>query len=228
MVRYYDAQLKKLGVETRLATEAAKENVAALSPDVVVVAGGGAHDIPAIPGIDGANVLTSETLYGRLQHFLEDTGSVSMEKVDKNYVSAGDSVVIIGGDVQGVRTAEFLVKRGVKAAIVESGSIIGEGIPENLVRPQVLDWLFRNDVPAITDATVKEITENGLIYTDKDGKDKTIDAATVITALPVKVDETLYSTLKDVAPEVYNIGDGSKPGLIENAVADGARIAREI
>jgi predicted NAD/FAD-dependent oxidoreductase len=50
----------------------------------------------------------------------------------------------------------------------------------------------------------------------------------VITALPVKADESLYGALKDAAAEVYNIGDGHKSGLIENAVADGARIAREI
>jgi hypothetical protein len=43
----------------------------------------------------------------------------------------------------------------------------------------------------------------------------------------VKADETLYNELKDTAAEVYNIGDGATPGLIENAVADGARIARE-
>jgi pyruvate/2-oxoglutarate dehydrogenase complex dihydrolipoamide dehydrogenase (E3) component len=140
----------------------------------------------------------------------------------------GDSAVIIGGDVQGVRTAEFLVKRGVKASIVESGAIIGKSIPENLVRPQVMDWLYRNNVVTITEAVAKEITDKGLVYTDKDGNEQTIDAATVITALPLKADETLYGALKDVAPEVYNIGDGSKPGLIEDAVADGARIAREI
>lgn len=228
MVRYYDTQLKKLGVETKLGNEATKESVASLSPDVVVVAAGGAHDIPAIPGIDGANVLTSKTLYGRLQDYLEDTGSVIMEKLDKSYVPVGDSVVIIGGDVQGVRTAEFLVKRGIKAGIVEAGDMIGAGIPQNLVRPQVMDWLYRNDVATITEATVKAVTETGLVYTDKDGKEQTIDVATVITALPVKADETLYNALKDSAPEVYNIGDGSRPGLIENAVADGARIAREI
>jgi 2,4-dienoyl-CoA reductase (NADPH2) len=195
---------------------------------VVVVAGGGAENLPAIPGIDGANVLTSGKLFGLLQSYLEETGSPIMEKLDKKYVPVGDSVVIIGGNVEGVRTAEFLVKRGVKAAIVESGAIIGEGIPKNLVRPQVLDWLFRNDVAAITGATVKEITKSGLVYTDKDGNDKTISAATVITALPVKADESLYNALKGAAPEVYSIGDGSKPGLIENAVADGARIGRTI
>jgi len=228
MVRYYAAQLRKLGVETKLGTEATRESVAALSADVVVVAAGGAHDIPAIPGIDGGNVLTGKTLFGRLQDYLEDTGSVVMEKLDKNYVPVGDSVVIIGGNVEGVRTAEFLVKRGVKASIVEAGDVVGEGIPMNLVRPQVLDWLYRNDAATITEATVKEITASGLVCTDKDGNDQAIDVATVITALPVKADDTLYTALKDSAPEVYNIGDGSKPGLIENAVADGARIAREI
>jgi 2,4-dienoyl-CoA reductase (NADPH2) len=228
MVKYYEVQLKKLGVDVKLGTEATKESVAALGADVLVVAAGGAENLPEVAGVDGANVLTSGKLFGLLQNYLEDTGSAIMETLDKKYAPVGDSVVIIGGDVEGVRTAEFLVKRGIKASIVEAGETIGEGIPMNLVRPQVLDWLFRNDVATATGATVKEITAGGLVYTDKDGQDQTIEAATVITALPVKADDTLYSALKDAAPAVYNIGDGSKPGLIEDAVAAGAKLGREI
>jgi len=228
MVRYYDTQLRKLGVETKLGTEATREIVAALSPDVVIVAAGGAHHIPGVPGIDAANVLTSRTLYGRLQDYLEDSGSPLMAGLDKTYVPVGESVAIIGGDFQGTQTAEFLVKRGIKAAIVASGSRIGENIPKNLVRPQVLDWLYRNGVAMITDATVTKITGKGLAYTDKEGEERHIEADTVITALPFLPDETLSNELKDVAPEVYNIGDGDRPGRIVNAVADGARIGRDI
>lgn len=112
----------------------------------------------------------------------------------------GESVAIIGGDFHATQTAEFLVKRGARAAIVKSGSRIGENIPKNLVRPQILDWLYRNGVAMITDATVTKITDKGLVYTDKKGEGRHIEADTVITALSFLPDETLSNELKDVAP----------------------------
>jgi len=49
-----------------------------------------------------------------------------------------------------------------------------------------------------------------------------------MTALPLKANEDLFNSLKGVAPEVYAIGDCSKPGLIVDAVADGARIGHAL
>lgn len=227
MVTYYDIQLKKLGVEVKLGCKASKEFVASLSADVVVVSTGGIADTPAITGINGDNVLSSATLFAALQRYLEESGSAIMDGIDEKYVSVGKNVAIIGGDVEGVRIAEFLVKRGVKASLIESGDLIGEGIPENLVRPQVLDWLYRNEVQTITGATVKALTDEGVLYSDKSGNEQMLPVDTVITALHVKGNNESITEFQDTAAEVYCIGDCKRPGLIEDAIADGARIARD-
>jgi thioredoxin reductase len=66
------------------------------------------------------------------------------------------------------------------------------------------------------------------VVTDKDGAKRTLEADSIITALPLLPNTDLVKTMESVAKEVYVIGDAGKPGLIKDAVADGARIAREI
>ncbi|MGD9188294.1 MAG: hypothetical protein PVI89_08790, partial [Desulfobacteraceae bacterium] len=62
----------------------------------------------------------------------------------------------------------------------------------------------------------------------RDGASKTLAADSVITALPLKTSEELAKRMADMAKEVHVIGDAGKPALILDAVADGARIGREI
>ena len=51
IVDYLKLQVEKAGVDMRKGEEATKETIAALKPDAVVVAVGGKHNIPDIPGI---------------------------------------------------------------------------------------------------------------------------------------------------------------------------------
>ena len=56
---YYTVELKKLGVEVRLNTEASKENIMAENPDAVIIATGSVSIIPeSIKGINENNVYT--------------------------------------------------------------------------------------------------------------------------------------------------------------------------
>jgi len=56
------------GVDIRLGKEATKETLAELKPDATIVATGGKQNIPAIPGINRKNVLTSEALHHQLKN----------------------------------------------------------------------------------------------------------------------------------------------------------------
>ncbi len=46
--------------------------------------------------------------------------------------------------------------------------------------------------------------------------------------MPMLADFEFLAQFKDAAEEVYAIGDTREPGYIVDAVADGAKIAREI
>lgn len=228
IVDYLKNQNIKAGVDIRLGKEATKEMVAELKPDVIIVATGGKHNIPPIPGIDKKNVLTSEMLHHQLKSYLKVTGTRLMTKLVTKYVPVGKSVVVMGGGMQGCQTAEFLTKRGRKVTVVEAEPEIGDGLLPVLMKPQLLDWLDKQNVPMMAGVKYGEVTDKGLNITTKDGKQDTIPADTVLTSLPLLPDTSLYESLKGVASEIFVIGDAKQPGLIVDAVQDGARVAREI
>ena len=75
---------------------------------------------------------------------------------------------------------------------------------------------------------LEEVTDKGLVITDKDGQKRLLEANTIITALPLKPNTELYDQVKDSAPEAYLIGDSKEPGLVVDAIAAGAAVARAI
>ncbi|MCE5252816.1 MAG: FAD-dependent oxidoreductase, partial [Actinomycetia bacterium] len=228
IVEYLTRQVQTAGVDVRRGAEATKETVARLEPDVVVVAAGGRHNLPAVPGIDNRMVMTGEQLHRRLKSYLRFTGARLMTKLVKVYLPVGRRVVIIGGTIQGCQTAEMLVKRGRAVTIVETGPEIGTGLLHRLVRPQLLHWLDDKGVPMLTGATLEEITGKGLVITGEDGQRRLLEADTIITALPLSPNTGLQDELRDVVPEVYCIGDAQEPGLVVDAIAAGAAVARAI
>ena len=228
LVRYLKTQITKLGVDIRLGKETNRAVVEEVKPDVLVIATGGVHSIPGIAGIDRRNVVTSGALHQRLKSFLRFLSPRVLRWLTNFWMPVGRTVVIMGGNIQGCQTAEFLVKRGRKVTIVDTAQEIGEGLLEALVKPHLLDWLDKKGVAMVPGVQYEEINDTGLTISTKKGKRQTIEADTIVTALPLQPNAELLKSLKGSAPEVYAIGDCKEPHLIVDAIAEGSRIARAI
>ena len=139
----------------------------------------------------------------------------------------GKRVVIIGGGLHGCEVAEFLVKRGRKVTIVDTAEVLGEGMIDYRLG-LLLDWFDRKGVTTIIQLKTIEITERGVVVTTKEGNRQTIEADSVIPAVPLTSNAGLLENLEGKAPEVYAIGDCREPGKIVDAIADGWRVAREL
>jgi 2,4-dienoyl-CoA reductase (NADPH2) len=228
LVRYLKTQIIKLGVDIRLGKEASKSVIEGIKPDVLVIAAGGVHNVPEIPGIDRHEVITSRALHRRLKGFLRFFSPRILRWLTNFWMPIGKKVVIMGGNIQGCQTAEFLVKRGRKVTVVDTAEEIGEGLLEVFVKPHLLNWLDEKGVTMMPGVTYEEITDQGLTITTKEGKRQTIEADTIVTALPLLPNTEFPQRLDDIVPEVYAIGDCKDPRLIVDAIADGSRIARAI
>ncbi len=228
LLRYLETQVCKCGVEGRLGKEVNRTLIEEVKPDALVIATGGKHNIPNLPGINRKNVLTRQALHSRVKGYLRFFSPRTLRRLTGIWLPVGKRVVIMGGDVQGCQTAEFLVKRGRKVTIVETGKEIGSHVLETLVRPQLLNWLAEKGVTMLTEVKFEEITDKGLTITAKDGKKQTIEADTIVTALPLLPDTALLKSLDSIVPEIHSIGDCREPALIADAIADGSRIGRII
>ena len=92
------AQLEEAGVEVRLGAKADLAAIKATGAEAVFMAAGGSPVLPSIPGIEGA--VTAEEILGR------------------ETPPAEQNIVIIGGGVTGLETAEYLSEKN-KVTVVE-------------------------------------------------------------------------------------------------------------
>jgi 2,4-dienoyl-CoA reductase (NADPH2) len=227
LVRYFERQISNLGVKVVLGKEVTPSAIEEIKPDVVILAVGGVPTLPDIPGINGRNVVSSSELHRSLKKYLRFLGPRFLRWLTKFWMPVGKRVVIIGGDIHGCELAEFLVKRGRKVTIVESGERIGEGLVDN-TRTRLLWWLSHKGVTMMTGVKYEEITDNGLSVITREGERQTIVVDTVIPSLPLQPNDELLKSLEGKVPEVYAVGDCKKSGLIIDAIADGSCIAHAI
>ena len=75
-------------------------------------------------------------------------------------------------------------------------------------------------------STSKEVTDKGLIVTDKDGKQNMVEGSKVILALGFTPNEQLVEELQGVVPQVLNAGDSIEPRRVTEAVWEGFTAGR--
>ncbi len=227
LVRYLNTQITKLSVEINLGKEVNKALVEQVKPDVLILATGGQYSVPEIPGIDSGKVVRAASLNRRLKTSLRFADPRLLIWATKLWMPMGKSVVIIGGGIHGLQLAAFLVKRGRKVTVVDTAEKMGEGLVE-FYKMRLFPWLERKGVLLLSGVKYEEITDKGLTITTKEGEKRILAADTILPALAMAPDTEFVKSLKETAPEIYQIGDCGNPALIIDAIGDGSRVGRAI
>ncbi len=81
---------------------------------------------------------------------------------------------------------------------------------------------FGINVLNLTDAV--EVTEKGLLVKDEKGKQRLIDAGTIIFAGPRKSLQALATSVEHLVDEIYVIGDAIQPRSMHNAIHEGYKL----
>lgn len=205
---YLTRQVEKNGVQVKLGEEVTAQSVKEMRPDAVIVAAGARPLIPEIPGVDRANVVTAIEVFTGIKE-------------------VGEKVVIIGGELVGCETADYLSEKGKQVTIVRRGPQMAVNLfPMN--RESLLARLTQKGVTLLTEVRYEEITDRGLVITDKEGKRRTIEADTIVLAAGATPNTELFESLEGKVPEIHLAGDCLKPRRIMDAIHDGARLGREI
>ena len=224
-------QVDKAGVKVRLNTEVTTGMVEQEKPDVAIVATGGEALMLNIPGIRERHVVTAH--------------DVLSGKVRRPY---GD-VLIIGGGMVGLETAELLAHPGynpivgrTSVTVVEMMGNVGvDMVPEG--RTLLMERLHAAQVRILTNRKVREILQDGVVVIDtilETKPDRTVvckegdreeairGMKTIVLAMGARSVDLLSAELKARVPEVYVIGDARKPRKALEAIAEGAEVARKV
>lgn len=238
LFRYYRAMFPKFGVEVRTGVEVTPKLVEQERPDLVVVATGAAPFMPPIPDLQNKNYV------------------VQAWDVLKDDIPTGREVVIIGGGSVGLETAVYLASKGTISPQqlyfltlhqAEAPDTLLELITKGVKKVTVLEmaprmgqdvgpstrWVLMKDlhtrgIQLITKATMKEIQDQCVVYTDADGEDVILPADTVVLAMGARPENSLAKALEDSGVEIRTIGDAAKVGRIGEAVEAGFNLAREV
>ena len=200
LLEWYRRKLTESGANVHMNTEIG--SLDALDADTVVIAIGAHAKTLPVPGADRAVTATA---------FLNGEAQV------------GENVAIIGGGLTGCEIAYELALRGKRPFIVEMTPYLVGAKGICMANSTMLRELLRyRGVPAYLNASVEEITDDGVTIGTPEGK-KTVPADSVILSVGYAPD-TRFAALKGKkirakgAKEVYFVGDCDKVGSLKTVI----------
>jgi len=208
LVDFLTCQLSKIGIKVELGEEVTPELVLEVKPDALIIGTGTERCVPKLPGIEKSNVTTAEDVLA------------GKSKI-------GNKVVIIGGGVTGLETAEFLAIDKKNVTVVEMLDALAAGM-EGVHKEYLLERLSKLGVKVLIKTTAEAVTEDGLtISTNGHGK-KFVKMDTIVIATSPTPNQKLYQELSGKISNIRLVGDCFKPRTIKEAMEEGFRIGLEI
>lgn len=224
-VRYLSTQLKKEGVKVHLKTEVTPERVKQEKPDSLVIAAGAAHTKFDLPGAEDPKVIKTEKLHGMLKFFLKFFSSAQMEKLSKIWMPIKKEVVIMGGTLHGCELAEYLTKRNRRVSIVHDGpeEELGDRMTVDDL-DNLWPWLKQKHVPIWSGVEYKQVMGGGLEIIQKDRRSYIVKGQNIVTTQDWSPNQDLAAQFEGMVDETHVIGSCKDPGLIVDAMKDGALV----
>jgi len=203
-VEWLEREVRRDGVEIRLNTEGNDENIKNEKPDAVIVATGA---LPISPNsFTGPRVLTAwEVLSGK---------------------ETGQKVLILGGGMVGMETAEFLSQKGCQVTVVEMLEELGKDM-EWTTRALLLKRLATANITTILSTKVEEIREGRALARNQE-KELWLEGDTIVLALGSQANQEVLKNLQRKVPQLLPVGDCLQPRRAKEAIHEGFLAALQI
>jgi 2,4-dienoyl-CoA reductase-like NADH-dependent reductase (Old Yellow Enzyme family)/thioredoxin reductase len=159
---YLINQVRKSNIDVRLGVEATPDLLKGERYDAIILAAGGKHKFPNIPGVEGKNVWNPLAVYG-------------------HETELGKKVVVIGGSMTGVETGLYLAMNGHDVTVLtRQERLAHDAQPVHFREIFEEKWKAMGNFTGITKAHTTAIGKGSVTYTDVDGKSQTIAADSVV------------------------------------------------
>jgi 2,4-dienoyl-CoA reductase-like NADH-dependent reductase (Old Yellow Enzyme family)/thioredoxin reductase len=190
-------QVGKKDIDVSLNTRATRELLAAGDFEEIFICVGAEPLIPAIPGINGKNVMTSIEAYAK-------------------YRELGNHVAIIGGGEIGVETGIYLARMGRNVTVLEMRRLLAmDATPIHYYSMFREEWEKTPTFKGITNATAVGIDEQGVIYKDERGVEHKVLCDNVLVSTGMKPRSAEGQSLFVPGIKCQLVGDCYKVGNIQ-------------
>ena len=203
---YLIRQQELKGVTVVTGTEVTADLIKTEAPEAVILAAGGKRPEITLSSSSSTNVIS-----------VEEIASATI----------GDRVTILGGNVQAVDCAQYLVAQGKHVTIVtpEAKSALDKG-QSAWVKTFSLPMLYARGTQVWPNASLASVNDGTVTIHGELGIDLTIGCDTVIDASDMLPNTELLNGLDGI--EAIAVGDCSRPWNIAEAIAAGNIAARNI
>jgi 2,4-dienoyl-CoA reductase-like NADH-dependent reductase (Old Yellow Enzyme family)/thioredoxin reductase len=209
---YFEAELRRLGVELLLGDEVSADTVVEFAPDAVVVATGGVPLVPDVPGIESSNVVTGLAVL-------------------RGDVAVSGRVVVAGGldnHIGAPTIAEFLADRGCSVEYLSEQMDFAHGAEDGTRLPLMHRMLNRGVVVSMLHRLVSVEDGGVTVMNTFTRAQRRVEDATVVLACGLVPDDRLARELRGAVPELHLIGDSLAPRRMMHATLEGARVGQAL
>jgi 2,4-dienoyl-CoA reductase-like NADH-dependent reductase (Old Yellow Enzyme family)/thioredoxin reductase len=205
---YLKKALAKSTVKIRYLQQADASEVAALRPDVVIVATGSRPGLPPIPGIESEWVVQARELY-------------------ENIPPACKNIVIIGGGDIGCETADWLAGPCKQISVIELAPAVLTRM-KNIPKERLLARLSEKGVRLYEETQVISIEEKKVRLKKKDDSEFMLQADLVVIGINAQPEDGLFHAVRGNVKQVIAVGDAAAPGNLGAALRNAAEAALKI
>jgi NADPH-dependent 2,4-dienoyl-CoA reductase/sulfur reductase-like enzyme len=204
---YLIRQIEKSNVAVCLNTEPNVDDLKKEHFDVVLAAVGSKPIIPNIPGVSGNNVISVVDVFGKENNLKEN-------------------IAVIGGGEVGVETGMHLAEKGHKVTVLEMKDMLASDAAPYHFRSMLAEsWEKLQNFSYILNARCNAITDHGITYMDKEGKEHGIEVNSVVIAVGMEPKFDTALQFFDVADNFHMIGDCATVGNVQKAMRSAFSIA---
>ncbi len=204
--QYLTTELHRTGVKIRLGESADVSSILNEDPDAVVIATGSQLTVPSRDTLGPKFVAADDVLVGKS--------------------AVGKSVLVVGGGLVGLETAEFLAVQGKRVFLVTRRPELGTKIFP-LVKSAIVHKVKEAGVVTYVNATIETVIGN-CVTLNVGGTKEVLEVDTVVQAGGRMAQQELAEQLKGKVPETYLVGDAVSPRRITEAIHDGHRVGRTL
>jgi len=204
-IEWLIGQVEKAGVTIQTQTEVTEAMIEEGQPDTVILAIGGDKIIPDIPGLDLPWVCDAWQILG-------------------SSVKPGKNVVVVGGGLIGMETADFLSDKGARVTLIEM--LDKSPVTRFTSHGYMLHKRLRDTGCKICLKTALKSIQEQSIIVQIDGQQEEISPVDqLVLAVGMKPRNTLKPFLKEKKIQHYVVGDAQEVRRIIEATDEGAKAA---
>jgi len=207
-VDYLAHRIEKLPLKIALGKSFDPTQLKKGNPDTIIIATGAKPFFPPIEGIEDAEV-------------------VSVDDALSNPIHLGNKVLIVGGGGIGAELADHLSEDGKQVTLIE----MREGIALDLVghlQHFLNIRLKAKGVKILTSTKAIRFERKAVWVENSQGTKKLEGFEDIVIALGSIPNDQLVKSLEGKVPEVYVVGDASKPREVMEALIEGEELALKI